>query len=333
MWRRLSRGTDTEEDKCFTALSNQESRWTFAIRLSCCLELELWETIVTHHWYWDTCLRGSIGKKKKNCNTACAWLQISFTAVSNIQAGDRTQCWAAHDPRILQELQLPLLAADPSGLGLWFLKTYPRSTRKTVTLIPSPTSLETIILWLEQNDVTWTRWLRFSAPADLSSLAWIGRICCCPSKQGTVKLSFRAARAEETECNVYVFHPICPHLGGGWVELMRKPRPRGRSFCSDVIINNRADCGATLSFSSGRPLAFTLSTSTYCTQSWIFLAPVQTHTHMRAHTCTIITSIFNIVALEWLREWEHCNWKRQFVIYTYFPLIVAFKKKIIIILP
>lgn len=41
-----------------------------------------------------------------------------------------------------RDFQRPLLTAD-IFLGLWFLRTYPRSTRKTVTYIPSATSLDT----------------------------------------------------------------------------------------------------------------------------------------------------------------------------------------------
>ena len=43
------------------------------------------------------------------------------------------------------------------------------------------------------------------------------------------------------------------------------------------------------------------------------------HLHTHTHTHTIITPIFNNVALEKLKQKEQCNWKRRFVIHPFFP--------------
>ena len=114
-------------------------------------------------------------------------------------------------------------------------------------------------------------------------------VCCLPLKQWTLKLSFSTPFVKQSQY-MFVFFDA---FQKSWPQLITKQPPYSGSrlpavcmmhaLLLAVIINSKADCGAAL-FSSGEPLAFPLSTSTYCTQSGIVLAPVQTHTHTHAHT-------------------------------------------------
>ena len=96
---------------------------------------------------------GSTAKKESKCLNSWAQILLRFLIfklvrnnsiyLQNYQEHFQTETLGATAPSTCSRYPL----------GLWFLKTYPRSTRKTFTHIPLPAGLEAVILWLGQKDL------------------------------------------------------------------------------------------------------------------------------------------------------------------------------------